>query len=72
MKTLDFIKGNIGNRVYITGEGDLMVCSELKSFIINKTKLILVGLTKGGLAELKDSKGNIYRVRPTNVREINN
>jgi hypothetical protein len=49
-----------------------MVCSELKSFIINKTKLILVGLTKGGLAELKDSKGNIYRVRPTNVREINN
>jgi hypothetical protein len=71
MKTLEFIKNNIGNKVYITSDRDMLCNGDIKHLILNKEVLILLGLTKGGLAELKDSKGNIYKIRPTNVREFN-
>jgi len=30
MKAYDFILNNIGNKVYITGDGDLAMCGEFR------------------------------------------
>jgi len=72
MKTYDFIKQAIGKKVYITGDGDLMMSGGLREFITNKTPLTLVKLSRKGMAVLADDNGVIYSVRPSNVREINN
>lgn len=70
MKTLDFIKKAIGSKVYITRNGDLIMDAELKGLIYDKTELILIKLTKGGRAYLKDEKTNkYYSVSPKNIRE---
>lgn len=70
MKTIDFIYQAIGQKVYLTGDRDLGMDYKLRYFIANKTELILVGLTKGGMAVV-EYKGQKYKVRPSNVREIN-
>jgi len=70
MKNYDFINSNIGNQVYVTGDGDLAMGSEFRSLIFNKTTLTIVKLTKGGKAYLTDSLGNFYSVPPRNIREI--
>lgn len=70
MKTLDFINQNIGGKVYITGERDLGMNSELRKFIYNKTEFILVRLTKKGMAYLESEDGKHYIVPPRNVRLI--
>ena len=71
MKTLDFIRSNIGSKVYLTPDGDLMMNGELKPLIREKQELILTKLTKGGMAIVTDKNGNEYSVPPKNVREIN-
>lgn len=70
MKNHDFINSNIGNQVYVTGDGDLAMNSELRDIIFNKTALTIVKLTRGGKAYLQDSLGHFYSVPPRNVREI--
>lgn len=70
MKAHDFINSNIGNKVYVTGAGDLAFCGELKSIIYNKTELTIVKLTKSGMAYLVDAENNYYSVPPRNVREV--
>lgn len=72
MKTHDFINANIGNKVYITGEGDLAMSGELRQLIYNKTELTLVKLTKSGMVYLEDESGKFYSVPPSNVREVGN
>lgn len=54
MKTLDFIKSNIGNKVYLTPHGDLAFNGDLKRFISDKTPLTLIELTKGGMVIVAD------------------
>jgi len=71
MKTLDFINQAIGNKVYLTGEGDLAFYHELRYFIYNKTPLTLLRLTKGGRA-IVEYKGKEFSVPPNNVREVGN
>lgn len=70
MKAHEFIEKNIGNKVYVTGDGDLAMCSEFRKIIFNKTELIIVKLTKGGMAYLMDDENNFYTVPPNNVREV--
>jgi len=70
MKNHEFIKKNIGTKVYVTGDGDLAMQSEFRKIIFNKTELTIVKLTKGGMAYLVDIQGNFYTVPPRNVREI--
>lgn len=70
MKNHDFINSNIGEQVYVTGDGDLAMNSEFRNIIFNKTTLTIVKLTRGGKAYLKDSYGHFYSVPPRNVREI--
>jgi len=72
MKTYDFIRANIGNKVYITGHGDLAMCGELRNFIFNKTEFTLIRLTKGGMAILSDDNGKEFSVPPSNVSEVDN
>ncbi len=70
MKTHDFIRANIGNKVYITGCGDLGMIGELRGFIRNKTPLTLIKLTRKGYAYLLDDNGEYHNVPPRNVREV--
>lgn len=70
MKSYDFIKENIGARVYVTGDGDLAICSHLRRIILNNVELTIIKLTKGGMAYLMDDEGNFYSVPPRNVREV--
>lgn len=70
MKTYDFIKQAIGNKVYLTPDGDLAMSGELRGFIYSKTPLTLIRLTKGGMAIVKSDDGKEYSVPPRNVREI--
>lgn len=74
MTNHEFIKQNIGNKVFVTGAGDLAFNSELRKIISpkngKKTVLTLIQLTKGGMALLEDSEGKFYKVPPRNVREI--
>lgn len=70
MKNHEFIEKNIGAKVYITGDGDLMMNGELRQLIFYKTELTIVKLTRGGMAYLTDGKNNFYSVPPRNVREI--
>ena len=71
MKNHDFIKQNIGNKVYITGDGDLgMRGGMIRSAIEFKTPLTIIKLTKSGMAYLVDDWGIFYSVPPRNVREI--
>lgn len=70
MKAHDFIKSNIGNKVYVTPSGDLAFCGELKHIIYDKTELTIVKLTKSGMAYLVDAENNYYSVPPRNVREV--
>lgn len=67
MNSQDFIKENIGKKVYVTGRGDLAICSEFRKIIFNKTELEIIKLTKAGLAYLVDSEGVFYSVPPRNV-----
>jgi len=71
MKTLDFIKQNIGNKVYITG-GDLSINPVMSRIVNNKIELTLIGLSRGGRALVSDDRGRVYSVRPSNVREVGN
>ena len=71
MKNNDFIKQNIGAKVYVTGDGDLAMQHSLRKIIFDKTPLTIVKLTKGGMAYLVDDENNFYTVPPRNVREIN-
>jgi len=68
MKAYDFINSHIGQEVYITGHGDLAMDGQLRPLIFNKTKLILVKLTKKGYAQLQTEFGRYYTVPPRNVR----
>ena len=70
MKAHKFIECNIGNKVYVTGDGDLAMCSELRKVIFNKIELTIVKLTKAGMAYLVDDENNFYSVPPRNVREV--
>jgi hypothetical protein len=70
MKAYDFIRQAIGTKVYLTGEGDLAMNSELRGFIFDKTPLTLMRLTSGGMAIVKSDDGKEYSVRPRNVREV--
>ena len=70
MTNHEFIKSNIGNSVYINGDGDLGMDYELRCLISNKTELKIVKLTKSGMAYLVDNDGNYYTVPPKNVREL--
>ena len=70
MKNHEFIQKNIGNKVYVTGDGDLGFDYNLRRIIFNKTELTIVKLTKSGLAYLVDDNMNYYAVPPRNVREI--
>jgi hypothetical protein len=70
MKSHEFIEKNIGAKVYVTGDGDLAMCGELRRIIFDKTELTIVKLTKGGMAYLVDERNNFYSVPPKNVREI--
>lgn len=69
MKEYDFISQNIGKEIYITGLGDLSIERSLRPLINQKTKLILIKLTKGGMAYLQNPIDNkYYSVPPKNVR----
>lgn len=68
MKTFDFINSNIGQSVYITGDGDLAMCGEFRKHIFGQTEFKLLGLTKGGLAKLQELDNNYITVKPRNVR----
>ena len=71
MKTLDFIKANIGEVVYLTGDSDLACRGELKQFILYQIPLKLIKLSKGGRAivlSIKNNKQYYYSVPPSNVR----
>lgn len=70
MTNHEFIKRNVGNSVYINGDGDLGMDYELRCLIFNKTELKIVKLTKSGMAYLVDNDGNYYTVPPRNVREL--
>ncbi len=73
MKTHEFIEKNIGNKVYVTGDGDLAFNGGLRKIISSKTRTIeltIVKLTKGGMAYLMDDENNFYTVPPRNVREV--
>ena len=73
MTNHDFIKENVGNEVYVTGDGDLYFSGELRKIIStqdNKIVLKIVKLTKSGMAYLVDDNGNYYTVPPRNVKEI--
>lgn len=72
MKAHDFIRSAIGNKVYITGDGDLGMNRSLRGFISNKTELTLLRLTKGGKAIVIDEGGIEHSVPPRNVREVGN
>jgi hypothetical protein len=67
MSGYDFILNNIGNKVYITGDGDLAMCGEFRKLIFNKTELTIVKLTKAGLAYLVDDNKQYYSVPIKNV-----
>ena len=69
MRTYDFINSNIGNKVYITSDGDLAMDGSLRKFIFNKTEFTLLRLTKGGMAILCDENGKEYLIPPKNVRK---
>ena len=56
-----------GFNINITGDGDLAMDGELKSFILNKTNLILVRLTKDGHALVANANGETYKVPPSNI-----
>lgn len=73
MKNHDFIKENIGHKVYVTGDGDLAFDGWLRKIIStkdNRIELTIVKLTKGGMAYLVDEYGDFYTVPPRNVREV--
>ena len=70
MKAHEFIEKNIGNKVYVTGDGDLAMCIEFRKIIFNKTELRIVKLTKSGMVYLVDEENNFYTVPPRNVREV--
>lgn len=72
MKTYDFIKQAIGNKVYITRDGDYAMNGELRGFIFDKTPLTLIRLNKKGMAIVKSDYEKEYSVRPSNIREIDN
>lgn len=70
MKAYDFINSSIGNKVYITNNGDLSIDPILRNLIFNKTELSLKRLTKGGMAIVEDDDGKEYAIPPRNIREI--
>lgn len=70
MKAYEFIEKNIGNRVHLTGDGDLAMCYKFRKIISNKTELTIVKLTKSGMVYLVDDENNSYTVPPRNVREV--
>jgi hypothetical protein len=70
MTAHEFIKQNIGNKVYVSGERDLAFNGELRKIIFNKTELTIVKLTRGGMAHLVDSDNKFYTVPPSNVNLI--
>jgi hypothetical protein len=61
MKTLDFIRQAIGQKVYLTPNGDLAINGELRHFIFHKTPLTLIELTKGGVAIVQDEQGKFQK-----------
>lgn len=74
MHAYDFIKQNIGVRVYLSPHGDLAFYRELRPFIKyahndNPRCLWIDSLTKGGMAKLYDGDGNYYKVAPSSVVE---
>ena len=70
MRNHDFIIKNIGNKVHVSGAGDLAFCGEYRGIIFNKTELTIVKLTRSGMAYLVDSNNKFYSVPPRNVIEI--
>ena len=74
MHAYDFIKQNIGVRVYLSPHGDLAFYRELRPFIRssrndNPQCLRISSLTKAGMARLHDGDGNYYKVAPRSVVE---
>jgi hypothetical protein len=45
MKTYDFINSNVGNKLYITRDGDLFMNSRFRYFVHMKTEFTLIRLT---------------------------
>ncbi len=72
MKTLDFIRSNIGNKVYIINAGDLSIDPILRKLIRDKTELKLIRLTPGGMAIVSDDNGKEHSLPPSNIREVGN
>ena len=73
MKTLDFIRENIGKEVYLTPDGDILMGLSRKYVgppREGKVSLILEKLTKGGMAYLKCGDGHHISVPPSNVRLV--
>ena len=70
MKAYEFIEKNIGNKVYVKGDGGLVTCKYLRRLILYKTELTVVKLTKSGMAYLVDENNNYYRVPPRYVRAV--
>lgn len=70
MNTLDFIRSNISNKVYITNDGDLSIDPILRKLIKDKTELKLIRLTPGGMAIVENDNGKEYAIPPRNIREI--
>jgi len=70
MKTHDFIRVNIGERVYIDGSGDLAMCGEFRKLIREETELTLLKLTKGGNAYVVDDNGTFYSIKPKNINLV--
>lgn len=69
MKTLDFIKQAVGKKVYLVGDGDIGIDRTLRTFVNDKTELVLVKLTKNNRAIVRHGKQD-YSVSPKNVREF--
>ena len=73
MKNHEFIEKNIGAKVYVTPNGDLMFNGSLRRIISHKDEYIpltIIKLTKSGMAYLMDAWGHFYSVPPRNVREM--
>ena len=59
-----------GQKVYLSRDGDLLMNSNTKSFVINETPLTYVKRTKGGMDVVADDKGKEYKVPPRNVKRL--
>lgn len=64
----DEVTLHLCERVHINGNGDLGMCSELKPFIYNENRFMLIlKLTKGGMVYLEGDDGKYYSIPPKNI-----